>query len=134
MEIASPNTIPDEAIIHKIFLVRGQKVMLDKDLAALYGVGTRDLNKAVKRNPKRFPEDFIFQLTQKEVEDLMFHSGTSSWGGRRKLLNAFTEQGIAMLSPDDQPFHMALFPLVPDPDHIHAGRQQPGVEPDFLIL
>jgi hypothetical protein len=72
--------------------------MLDKDLAALYRVGTRDLNKAVKRNLKRFPEDFMFQLKQTETGNLMFQNGTSSWGGRRKLPYAFTEQGIAMLS------------------------------------
>ena len=72
--------------------------MLDNDLAVLYGVGTRDLNKAVKRNPKRFPKDFMFHLTQKEAGNLMFQFGTSSWGGRRKLPYAFTEQGIAMLS------------------------------------
>jgi hypothetical protein len=63
METMSVATVPDEAIIHKIFLIRGLKVMLDKDLAALYRVGTRDLNKAVKRNLKRFPENFMFQLS-----------------------------------------------------------------------
>jgi ORF6N domain len=73
-------------------------VMLDKDLATLYRVGTRDLNKAVKRNLKRFPEDFMFQVSSAEAEHLMFQNGTSSWGGRRKLPHAFTEQGIAMLS------------------------------------
>jgi hypothetical protein len=98
METSSVDTIPDETIIRKIFLVRGLKVMLDKDLAALYRVGTRDLNKAVKRNLKRFPEDFMFQLSLTEFGNLMFHSGTSSWGGRRKPPYAFTEQGIAMLS------------------------------------
>jgi DNA polymerase III psi subunit len=90
--------IPDEAIISKIYFIRGHKVLLDKDLAILYQVGTRDLNKAVKRNLERFPEDFMFQLTKKEVTDLMFQTGTSSWGGNRKLPNAFTEQGMAMLS------------------------------------
>ncbi len=98
METISIDTIPDETIIHKIFVIRGLKVMLDKDLAELYRVGTRDLNKAVKRNPKRFPEDFMFQLTPAETGNLMFQSGTSSWGGRRKSPFAFTEQGIAMLS------------------------------------
>ena len=98
METTSVAIVPDEAIIHKIFVIRGLKVMLDKDLAALYRVGTRDLNKAVKRNSKRFPEDFMFQLTQTETGNLMFQSGTSSWGGRRKPPLAFTEQGIAMLS------------------------------------
>jgi hypothetical protein len=90
--------IPDETIICKIFYIRELRVMLDKDLASLYGVGTRDLNKAVKRNTKRFPDDFMFQLTKDEVDGLMFHFGTSNRGGTRKLPNAFTEQGIAMLS------------------------------------
>jgi hypothetical protein len=98
METPIVNAVPDESIILKIFLVRGQKVMIDKDLSALYQVATRDLNKAVKRNAKRFPEDFMFHLTQKETTDLMFQNGTSSWGGRRKPPRAFTEQGIAMLS------------------------------------
>jgi hypothetical protein len=98
METAIVNIVPDESIILKIFLIRDQKVMIDKDLSALYQVATRDLNKAVKRNAKRFPEDFMFQLTQKETTNLMFQSGTSSWGGRRKPPKAFTEQGIAMLS------------------------------------
>jgi hypothetical protein len=72
--------------------------MLDKDLAVSYGVTTGNLNKAVQRNIKRFPEDFMFQLTKKEFDDLIFQSGTSSWGGTRKLPYAFTEQGVAMLS------------------------------------
>lgn len=91
-------SIPDEIISNKIFLIREKKVMLDKDLAELYGVSTGNLNKAVKRNLKRFPFDFMFQLTQKEFEDLIFQFGTSSWGGTRKLPFAFTEQGVAMLS------------------------------------
>lgn len=86
--------VPNEVIINKIYSIRGQKVMLDKDLAGLYRVGTRDLNKAVKRNLQRFPEDFMIKLTRSEAENLMFQSGTSSWGGRRKPPNAFTEQGI----------------------------------------
>jgi hypothetical protein len=98
MEITSQNVLTDEAIILKIYSIRDQKVMLDNDLASLYGVGTRDMNKAVKRNLKRFPDDFMFQLTKDETSDLMFQNGTSSWGGRRKLPYAFTEQGIAMLS------------------------------------
>jgi len=67
-------------------------------LAALYGVETRDLNKAVTRNIERFPEDFMFNLNKKEFANLKFHFGTSSWGGTRKLPRAFTEQGVAMLS------------------------------------
>lgn len=72
--------------------------MLDKDLALLYKVMTRNLNKAVSRNRMRFPGDFMFQLTQKESKNLMFQNGTSSWGGTRKMPYAFTEQGVAMLS------------------------------------
>jgi hypothetical protein len=90
--------VPEEVIMNKIYLIRSQKVMLDKDLAVLYGVTTGNLNKAVQRNIKRFPEDFMFQLTKKEFDDLIFQSGTSSWGGTRKLPYAFTEQGVAMLS------------------------------------
>lgn len=90
--------IPAERIENKIYLIRGQKVMLDKDLAKLYGVATRDLNKAVTRNLLRFPADFMFQLTKKEIGNLKFQFGTSSWGGTRKSPRAFTEQGIAMLS------------------------------------
>ncbi|MBI5885433.1 MAG: ORF6N domain-containing protein [Deltaproteobacteria bacterium] len=90
-----------ERIESSILLVRGQKVMLDSDLAALYGVETSNLNKAVKRNIDRFPEDFMIQLTKKEVESLRFQNGmskTEGRGGRRYLPYAFTEQGVAMLS------------------------------------
>jgi len=72
--------------------------MLDKDLATLYGVSTSQLNKAVTRNIQRFPGDFMFQLTGQETRNLMFHFGTSSWGGIRKRPKVFTEQGVAMLS------------------------------------
>lgn len=72
--------------------------MLDKDLSALYGVSTSQLNKAVSRNVDRFPEDFMFQLNREEYGNLMFHFGTSSWGGGRKRPRVFTEQGVAMLS------------------------------------
>jgi hypothetical protein len=83
----------------RIFLVRGQKVMLDADLARLYGVTTGNLNKAVKRNQARFPGDFMFQLTENETESLIFQSGRSKGrGGRRHRPYAFTEQGVAMLS------------------------------------
>src|SRR5439155_1156178 len=80
--------------------IRGQRVMLYRDLAALYGVTTGNLNKAVKRNLERFPEDFMFQLTPDEQGDLIFQSGISSQrhGGRRKPVSGFTEQGVAMLS------------------------------------
>jgi hypothetical protein len=91
--------IPEEIVMNKIFLIRGMKVMMDKDLAELYQVQTRNLNKAVNRNLKRFPgEDFMFQLTEEESKNLMFQNGTSSWGGTRKLPFVFTEQGLAMLS------------------------------------
>lgn len=82
----------------KILIIRGQKVMLDRDLADLYGVTTFNLNKAVKRNRDRFPEDFMFQLTQEEFKNLTFHFGISRWGGTRRPPYAFTEQGVAMLS------------------------------------
>lgn len=81
-----------------IHVVRGQRVMLDRDLAELYGVPTKSLNLAVKRNMIRFPEDFMLRLTAQEAADLKFQIETSSWGGRRKLPRAFTEQGVAMLS------------------------------------
>ncbi len=90
-----------ENIGNLIYLVRGQKVMLDQDLADLYKVTTSNLNKAVKRNPDRFPEDFMFQLTKEEFEHLRFQIGISkesSRGGRRYLPYAFTEQGVSMLS------------------------------------
>lgn len=81
-----------------IYLVRSHKIMLDHDLAYLYEVPTKALVQAVKRNIKRFPQDFMFQLSIQEVRDLRSQIVTSSWGGRRSLPYAFTEQGIAMLS------------------------------------
>jgi hypothetical protein len=90
--------IPAERIERRILLIRGEKVILDRDLAALYEVSTRDLNKAVSRNLDRFPADFMLQLNNQEVRNLKFQFGTSSWGGTRKLPRAFTEQGVAMLS------------------------------------
>ncbi len=90
--------VPVERIERAILLIRGQKVILDSDLAGLYGVPTKVLSRAVKRNLDRFPNDFMFQLTVKEYENLRFHFGTSSWGGRRYRPRAFTEQGVAMLS------------------------------------
>ena len=90
--------VAEQKILNRIYVVRGQKVMLDEDLAAMYGVETRRLNEQVKRNMKRFPHDFMFTLTPKEYENLKSQNATSSWGGRRKLPNAFTEQGVAMLS------------------------------------
>jgi len=90
--------IPQEAIEQKIYLIRGHKVMLDRDLAELYGVATRRLNEQVKRNIRRFPSDFTFLLTRQEVMILKSQIATSRWGGRRKLPYVFTEQGVAMLS------------------------------------
>ncbi|MBU1130778.1 ORF6N domain-containing protein [Patescibacteria group bacterium] len=104
--------IPNERIINRIFLIRGKKVMFDKDLAQLYGVETRTLNQAVRRNKERFPDDFMFQLTKEEFriwasqivipndKDRNLRSQTviSSYGGRRYIPYVFTEQGIAMLS------------------------------------
>ena len=90
--------LPEGVIMNKIYLVREQKIMFDSDLANLYGVLTGNLNKAVKRNIKRFPEDFMFQLTKTEFFNLKFQFGTSSWGGTINLPYAFTEQGVAMLS------------------------------------
>ncbi|MEK6814899.1 MAG: ORF6N domain-containing protein [Nitrospirota bacterium] len=91
--------IPVEMIERKILLIRGEKVMLDTDLAELYGVETKMLVRAVKRNIDRFPTDFMIELSKEEFENLRFHFGTSNqWGGRRYLPYAFTEQGVAMLS------------------------------------
>jgi len=87
-----------KVIENKIYLIRGHKVMLAKDLAELYDVQTRSLNQAVKRNSNRFPEDFMFQLTKEESENLRSQTVISSWGGTRYLPYAFTEQGVAMLS------------------------------------
>jgi hypothetical protein len=91
--------VPPERIERSILLIRGHKVMLDADLAALYGVETKRLLQALKRNISRFPPDFMFQLSKDDFENLRFHFGTSSqWGGRRYPPYAFTEQGVAMLS------------------------------------
>lgn len=93
------NLIPQEVIEDKILLIRGKKVMLDRDLAGLYGVSTGNLNKAVKRNIERFPNDFMLQLTKDEEKSLRFHFGSLKRGQHAKYLPyAFTEQGVAMLS------------------------------------
>ncbi|MEK7211514.1 MAG: ORF6N domain-containing protein [Patescibacteria group bacterium] len=123
METINTKIIPSERIASKIYIIRGRKVLLDRDLAALYCVKTKVLNQAVKRNIKRFPPDFMFQLTKKEMENwisqivissseedlrsqtvavekknLRSQIVTSSWGGTRTPPFAFTEQGVAMLS------------------------------------
>ena len=90
--------IPDTLVINKIYFIRGNKVMLDSDLAELYGEETRRLNEQIKRNIERFPTDFMFQLTENEFENLKSQFATSSWGGRRKLPYVFTEHGVLMLS------------------------------------
>ena len=93
--------IPDELVMNKIYLIRGQKVMLDRDLAVLYNVDTKVLNQAVRRNVKRFPKDFMFRLTKKEWESLRSQFVTLETGrGKysKYLPFAFTEQGISMLS------------------------------------
>jgi hypothetical protein len=98
---ASNSPVPVELIERRIYVIRGQKVMLDSDLAELYQVETFNLNKAVKRNGDRFPEDFMFQLSPEEAEPLIFQIGMSKpegRGGRRTLPYAFTEHGVAMLS------------------------------------
>ena len=95
----SKEIIPIERVVQSIRWFRGQKVLLDSDLAALYGVTTGNLNKAVSRNRDRFQSDFMFQLSAEEAEDLIFQIGRSKGrGGRRHRPYAFTEQGIAMLS------------------------------------
>ena len=110
MKQNNTNIVPIERVISKIFLIRGNKVMTDKDLAELYEVETKTLNRAVKRNMDRFPSDFMFQLNQKEFNNLRSNSDTSSLryqigtiknerGQHRKYLPyVFTEQGVAMLS------------------------------------
>ncbi len=97
--MASETLVSVERIEGVILVLRGHRIILDSDLAALYDVETKALVRAVKRNVNRFPGDFMFQLSAAEVQDLRRHFGTSSsWGGRRYLPYAFTEQGVAMLS------------------------------------
>lgn len=90
--------LPQEVIMSKIYLIRGQKVMLDNDLSELYKVETKQLKRQVRRNMNRFPNDFMFELTDDEFNILRSQIGTSSWGGTRYLPMAFTEQGVSMLS------------------------------------
>ena len=90
--------IHEERVISKVYIIRKQRVMLDSDLAELYGVETKQLKRAVRRNSKRFPDDFMFELTKEEFEILRSQYGTSSWGGVRYAPMSFTEQGVAMLS------------------------------------
>lgn len=90
--------VSDEIVISKIYYIRSQKVMFDSDLAELYGVKTKRLNEQVNRNTDRFPEDFMFRLTDEEFQHLRSQFATSSWGGRRALPYVFTEHGVLMLS------------------------------------
>ena len=92
--MATESLVTDDLILTKIYIVRGQKVMLDKDLAELYSVSTKVFNQAVKRNINRFPEDFAFRLVQEEFEILRSPIVTSSWGGQRYLPYAFTESCV----------------------------------------
>lgn len=94
--MSSSQLLPLGVITQRIFVLREQKVLIDSDLAALYGVETRRLNEQVRRNRARFPEDFIFELTSGEFANLKSQFATSSWGGRRKLPLAFTEHGAIM--------------------------------------
>ncbi|MDP8299151.1 MAG: ORF6N domain-containing protein [Candidatus Tantalella remota] len=96
--LTDAGTITQEIIEGKILLIRGKKVMMDRDLAKLYEVSTGRFNEQVKRNIKRFPEDFMFLLKRKELRNLISQFAISSWGGTRKLPYVFTEQGVAMLS------------------------------------
>ena len=90
--------VEEEKIMNKIHVIRNHKVMLDFDLAEMYGVETKRLNEQLKRNLKRFPKDFMIILSEKETQHLRSQNATSSWGGNRRKPNAFTEQGVAMLS------------------------------------
>ena len=98
MNKGKKNLIPVSRIENAIFMIRDEKVMLDQYLAEMYGVETRALVQAVKRNIDRFPDDFMFQLNKEEFKNLKSQIVTSSWGGRRTAPYAFTEQGVAMLS------------------------------------
>ncbi len=90
--------VDEQKILNRIYFIRNEKVMLDRDLAQLYCVETRVLNQSIKRNLSRFPKDFMFQLSEKEFKNLISQNVISSWGGIRKLPYAFSEQGVAMLS------------------------------------
>ena len=90
--------VAEQKILNRIYVIRGEKVMLDRDLSEMYGVETKVFNQSVKRNIERFPKDFMFTLSEKEWENLKSQIVTSSWGGARYRPNVFTEQGVAMLS------------------------------------
>ena len=90
--------IPDEVIMNRIYMIRETKVMLDRDLAYLYDIETKQLKRAVRRNFSRFPDDFMFELSPEEFNNLRSQFGTSSWGGARYVPMAFTEHGVIMLA------------------------------------
>ena len=90
--------VAEQKILNRIYVIRGEKVMLDRDLAEMYGVDTKVFNQSVKRNLYRFPKDFMFSLSEREWQNLRSQFVTSSWGGARYRPNVFTEQGVAMLS------------------------------------
>jgi len=91
--------VPIERITNKIYLIRNVKVMLDRDLAELYGVETKVLKQAVRRNIDRFPKDVMFELSKEDFKNLRSQFVTSSWGGLRYLPMVFSEQGVAMFTP-----------------------------------
>ena len=97
-ELNNKSLMPEEVIINKIYLIRNQKVMIDRDLAELYGVGTKVLKQAVKRNLDVFPEHFMFELSEREFDNLRSQIVTSSWGGQRYLPFVFTEHGVLQLA------------------------------------
>ena len=98
-EIAKPVVSIDPTQVQQmIHVIRGERVILDRDLARLYGVEVAQLNRQVQRNIERFPQDFMFQLNNQELANLKCQNGTSSWGGDRHMPHAFTEEGVAMLS------------------------------------
>ena len=108
----SPLLLPSARIVQAIRVLRGQKVLLDADLALLYGVETRRLNEQVRRNRERFPDDFMFQLATVEFGRLKSQIATSSWGGRRKLPFAFTEHGAIMAATvlnSDRAIEMSIY-------------------------
>jgi len=123
--------VSEETIVEKIFIIRGQKVMLDKDLAEMYGVPTFRLNEAVKRNMSRFPDDFMFQLTKDEYDSLRSQIAILKRGKHSKYSPyAFTEQGVAMLSRRSQfgnghPGEHSDYPIIYKNETIDSRQQRP---------
>lgn len=118
-------SVSEQTIAEKIYIIRGQKVMLDRDLAEMYGVETSYLNRAVKRNFTRFPEDFMFQVSKEEFQNLIFQIGiSSSWGGTRKFPYAFTEQVVATCSQfgNGRPGEHSNHPVVHKNETTYSGQ------------